>query len=84
MVNAALSEPGSEASLGFGVHNVRSVFVAVWLAAGLGLFATSDGMAAPAGERSYASAQTSRSDVPANCVRQACGKLWCWQTKGQR
>ena len=20
--------------------------------------------------------------VPANCIRQECGKLWCWQMKG--
>jgi hypothetical protein len=20
--------------------------------------------------------------VPANCIRQSCGKLWCWQMGG--
>jgi hypothetical protein len=29
-------------------------------------------------------AMSSRAEepVPANCVRQECGKLWCWQMKG--
>ena len=22
--------------------------------------------------------------VPANCVRQACGKLWCWQMRNDK
>jgi hypothetical protein len=56
---------------------------------------TSSGMAASAGQRanvSYASSnyassnasQVSRTQepVPANCIRQECGKLWCWQMKG--
>ena len=33
---------------------------------------------------SNASAPMSRAEepVPANCIRQSCGKLWCWQMKG--
>jgi hypothetical protein len=22
--------------------------------------------------------------VPANCIRQSCGKLWCWQMSGSK
>jgi len=40
------------------------------------------------GARNYSSAHSaqssSSSDVPANCVRQECGKLWCWQMGSKR
>lgn len=28
-------------------------------------------------------AATSGSGVPANCIRQACGSLWCWKMGNQ-
>jgi len=69
---------------------VRSLIVVASLAALLAISNTSIGNAASANQRpnaSYASAssnssQTSRAveqPVPANCIRQECGKLWCWQ-----
>ena len=74
---------------------MRTLIVVASLAA---LFAFSDstiGNAASAGQRanvSYASSnyassnasQMSRAQepVPANCIRQECGKLWCWQMSG--
>jgi hypothetical protein len=37
-----------------------------------------------AGYSSQAAAPMSRAEepVPPNCIRQSCGKLWCWQMKG--
>ncbi len=72
-----------EAPQGEGVRDVRSLFMAASLAA---LFVISDStssIAASAGQRvnaSYASNAGSRASepVPANCIRQECGKLWCW------
>jgi hypothetical protein len=70
---------------------VRTVIVVASLAA---LFAFSDSTisnAASAGQRvnvSYASSNASQMSsraqepVPANCIRQECGKLWCWQMSG--
>jgi len=60
------------------------------------LFAISNssvGHAASANQRanaSYASASSNSSQmsraaeqpVPANCIRQECGKLWCWNMSG--
>jgi hypothetical protein len=71
------------------VRNVRSLIVVASLAA-LFAISSSSGNAASASQRgnaSYASsnaAQTSRAEepVPANCIRQSCGKLWCWQMSG--
>ena len=69
---------------------MRSLIVAACLAAVLSM--SSNANAASSGQRtnvsyssSYASsnsAQMSRAaeqPVPANCIRQECGKLWCWQ-----
>ena len=39
---------------------------------------------------SYASSNASQMSraqqepVPANCIRQECGKLWCWQMNGSK
>ena len=81
MVNAASSEPRKRRR-GLGVCDVRSVFV-VCVAAGLRIFGMSGSMAGTSqASRNYTpvhSSQSSSSDVPANCVRQECGKLWCWQ-----
>jgi hypothetical protein len=35
---------------------------------------------------SSANANMSRAEepVPANCIRQSCGKLWCWQMNGSK
>jgi multidrug resistance efflux pump len=50
-------------------------------------------MAASANQKanaSYASSNSSQMSraqqepVPANCVRQECGKLWCWQMNGSK
>jgi hypothetical protein len=64
------------------------VFVAVGLAAVFALSGMSSGNAASTGSKAYSSpsgspgAQTSA--VPANCIRQACGKLWCWEMRGAK
>jgi hypothetical protein len=57
------------------------------LAVGLtALFAFSTITIATAAEQSssasyrtnYTRVQASASDTPANCIREACGRLWCW------
>jgi len=69
---------------------VRSLIVVASLAALLAISNTSIGNAASANQRpnaSYASASSNSSQmsraaeqpVPPNCIRQECGKLWCWQ-----
>lgn len=35
-----------------------------------------------AGSSNVNASRASTSDVPANCIRQECGKLWCWQMGG--
>jgi hypothetical protein len=62
------------------------------LAAAFALSSNTCSHAASANQRanvSYASSnasQTSRAQepVPANCIRQECGKLWCWQMGNKR
>jgi hypothetical protein len=68
---------------------VRSLIVVATLAALFAISNSSSGYAASTNQRvnvSYASnaSQSSRAQepVPANCVRQECGKLWCWQMSG--
>lgn len=79
---------------GRGVGNVRSYSVVAALVAvmvvGLGLSSISVSFAASADRRanvtyaSGAASHSSRADaVPANCVRQECGKLWCWEMRGK-
>ena len=71
---------------------MRSLIVVASLAALFAISNSSSGNAASANQRanvSYASSnasQTSRAQepVPANCIRQACGKLWCWQMGGSK
>jgi hypothetical protein len=67
---------------------VRSLIVAASLAALLAISNSSSGHAASANQRanaSYASSNSSQMSraaeqpVPPNCIRQECGKLWCWQ-----
>ena len=65
---------------------MRSLIVVASLAALFAISNSSNGNAASAHQRvnvSYASnaSQSSRAQepVPANCIRQECGKLWCWQ-----
>jgi hypothetical protein len=80
------------------VGNVRSYSVVAALVAvmvaGLGLSSISVSFAASADRRadrranvtyaSGAASHSSRADaVPANCVRQECGKLWCWEMRGK-
>ena len=70
---------------------MRILIVVASLAAVFAISNTSSASAASAGQRanvSYASsnaAQMSRAQqepVPANCIRQECGKLWCWHMSG--
>jgi hypothetical protein len=72
------------------VRDVRSVCAAVGLTALLVISQISVGSAASADHRANASypsnaSQMSRAEepVPANCIRQSCGKLWCWQMNGK-
>jgi len=69
---------------------VRSLIVVASLAALFAISNSSVGHAASANQRanaSYASAssnssqmsRTAEQPVPPNCIRQECGKLWCWQ-----
>jgi hypothetical protein len=74
------------------VRNVRSLIVVASLAALFAISNSTSSNAASANQRanvSYASSnvsQTSRAQepVPANCIRQECGKLWCWQMGGSK
>ena len=45
-------------------------------------FAASADRKANASYASNASHAAKADDVPANCIRQSCGKLWCWQMGG--
>ena len=71
---------------------MRSLIAVASLAALFAISHTTSSNAASAHQRanaSYASsnvAQASRAQepVPANCVRQECGKLWCWQMGGSK
>jgi hypothetical protein len=67
---------------------VRSLIVVASLAALFAIFNSSSVSAASANQRanvSYASSNSSQMSraaeqpVPPNCIRQECGKLWCWQ-----
>jgi hypothetical protein len=70
---------------------VRSLIVVASLAALFAISNSTSGNAASSNQRtnvSYSSASSSNSSqisraaeqpVPPNCVRQECGKLWCWQ-----
>ena len=67
---------------------MRSLFMAVGLTA---LFVFSNiAIAVSAEEKASASYRTnvtrvtaSASDTPGNCIREACGRLWCWNTGKQ-
>ena len=69
---------------------MRSLIVVASLAALFAISNSSSGNAASASQRAHASyassnpSQMSRAEepVPANCIRQSCGKLWCWQMSG--
>ena len=74
-----------EAPQGDGVRDVRSLSKVAFLAALFAIVSSSSGIAASAGQKanaSYASSAASRASepVPANCVHQEYGKLWCWNT----
>ena len=91
MVNAALRVRLGRGPQGEGVRNVRSLSVVACLAALFAVSNNTSSVAASADHRanaSYASnaSQTSRAQdsVPANCIRQSCGKLWCWQMSGSK
>jgi hypothetical protein len=66
------------------------VLVVLSVATGVGLVAISTAEAASQSVRvskpatsqaSYPS--SSQANVPANCIRQECGKLWCWSMNGK-
>ena len=71
---------------------MRSLIVVASLAALFAISNSSSGNAASANQRanvSYASSNARRcrgrqEPVPANCIRQECGKLWCWQMSGSK
>lgn len=70
---------------------MRSLSVAAGLAAVFLLSQVSIGNAASAyrstnAQYSSTSSNMSRAEepVPANCIRQSCGKLWCWQMNGSK
>ena len=70
------------------MRNVRSLCLAVSLTA---LIAFSNIAIATAAEQKASASyrtnvtrvQASASDTPANCIREACGRLWCWNTGKQ-
>ena len=78
---------------GDGVHDVRILSMAVGLTALFILSTASPSLAASANvgsygdhraQASYRSAPVSRaSQTPANCIREACGRLWCWHMRGE-
>ena len=95
MVNAALRVRLGRGPQGDGVRNVRSLIVVASLAALFAISNSSSSNAASVSQRanaSYASASSNASQmsraqeqpVPANCIRQECGKLWCWQMSGSK
>ena len=73
---------------------MRSLIVVASLAALFAISNSTIGNAASSGQRTnvtYSSssntAQMSRAaeqPVPPNCIRQECGKLWCWQMNGSK
>jgi len=99
MVNAALECALGRGTQGGGVRDVRTFSLAVGLTAALTLtniapgFAGSIGMSSSdhraqqsdqASYRANASTPVSHAGgTPPNCVREACGRLWCWHMKGQ-
>ena len=74
---------------------MRSLIVVASLTALFAISNSSSGNAASVSQRanaSYASASSNSSQmsraaeqpVPPNCIRQECGKLWCWQMGGSK
>jgi hypothetical protein len=80
------------------VRDVRTLSLAAGLAALFIVSLTSIGNAASAyhsvsvshssasGPYSSSGSNMSRAEepVPANCIRQSCGKLWCWQMRNDK
>ena len=90
MVNAALRVRLGRGPQGEGVRDVRSLIVVACLAAVFAISNSSSSNAASANQKanvSYASNAShaqANEPVPANCIRQECGKLWCWQMSGSK
>ena len=72
---------------------MRSFIVVAGFAALFAISNTSSSNAASTSHKanaSYASSNTAnmsraqQEPVPANCIRQECGKLWCWQMGGSK
>jgi hypothetical protein len=72
------------------VRNVQSVSVAACLAAVVVLSSISDSFAASSSHRAQASSRLAEAsapvsraaETPPNCIRESCGRLWCWQMRG--
>jgi hypothetical protein len=92
MVNAALRVRLGSGPQGEWSAKVRSLIVVASLAALFAISNSTSGNAASSNQRTNVSYSSSNSQqmsraaaeepVPANCVRQECGKLWCWQMSG--
>ena len=84
MVNAALGLSPGRGPRGYGVQNVRHLFSAACLAAitisAISSASAGDRIPANASYRVSNSAPVSRAadQVPDNCIREACGRLFCW------
>jgi hypothetical protein len=74
------------------VHDVRHLSVAACLAAAVSFASISGSQAGPvkgSANTSYSSAGSApvsraADQVPPNCIREACGKLFCWNTGNRR
>lgn len=70
---------------------MRRFFVAVGLTAVLTLPSVASGFAAGTSHKAKASTRSKSettsvaeaSGTPANCVRESCGRLWCWHMRGE-
>ena len=69
---------------------MRSLIAVASLAALFAILNTCSSIAASASKAnaSYASSHAPQlageEPVPANCIRQSCGKLWCWNMSGSK
>jgi hypothetical protein len=65
------------------VASLAAVFLISNISSGIAATAEHK-MAHASANASYASnaSQAKADEVPANCIRQSCGKLWCWQMSG--
>jgi hypothetical protein len=77
---------------GNGVQNVRNLCAAACLAAVFSLTHIPESLAGSVRQATNATYQSGTSapisraadTTPANCIREACGKLFCWNTGSRR